>query len=141
MKKITSILCCLLFSCVLAFAGDPPVATQNNFKQKFPAVEKVKWEKEKKGGYEASFKSNGVKYSALFSDNGEWLQTETDLGFKNLPNNVKKSFSKTYLVGSAKGASKIETSKGDVKYEVEFRPGNRMLETYFLEDGTEVSGE
>src|SRR6185295_6754860 len=139
-KSILFVMSILLFS-ILTFAGDPPAAVQNAFEQKFPGAEKLKWNKENTLEYEASFKWNGAKYSASFKNTGEWLETERELAFNQLPDKVKKAFNTTHVVGTAKGGSKIETSKRITKFEVEFKQGYKTFEIFYNEEGTEIKGE
>src|SRR5258706_8662481 len=126
-KSILAVLSVLLFS-AMTFAGAPPASVQKAFEQKFPGAEKVKWDKENAHEYEASFKWNKAKYSANFTNTGEWLETEMAIAFKELPDKVKIAFNTAHTVGTAKGAAKIETSKGVIKYEVEYRPAYKTYE-------------
>jgi len=138
MKKSILILVSILLFSTLTIAGAPPAVVQKAFEQKFPGAEKEKWNKENAHEYEASFKWKGGKYSANFKDTGEWLETEMSIAFKDLPDKVKIAFNTAHMVGTAKAAAKIETAKGVIKYEVEYKPAYKTYEIFYTEEGTEI---
>lgn len=134
----TALLVIALLIAYSANAGNVPGPVQKAFEQKFPNAASVKWEKENAHEYEASFTWKGEKYSANFSDNGEWLETETLVAFNMLPGKVQSAFTSVHKSETAKAVSKIETSKGTVKYEIEFRQGVKTIELFYDQDGKEL---
>jgi hypothetical protein len=123
MKKM--ILVGLVFAGVTAFgqkidASKVPTAAQSAFSKNFPGVKDVKWEKEK-GNYEANFKQNGQKMSALFDANGAWLETETDIAINTLPIAVTDYVAKNYKGEKIKEAAKLKMANGDNNYEAEVK--------------------
>ena len=136
MKKLLALAFVILFSFSLS-AGDVPAAVLKEFEKKFPGAEKVKWDQQKNGQCDVKFKWSDRKCSASFNESGEWLRTETILSYKELPLNVKKAINTKYIVGSIKGASKIESPKG-ISYGVDFKPGYSPEWTQYAEDGTEM---
>jgi hypothetical protein len=121
-----------------AYAQKVPAVISEAFNKKFPDVTKVKWDKENAQEYEASFKLNGIKYSANFSDNGEWLETETGISFDKLPQKVQDSFNTNYKGHTVKAVSSIGTSKGITKYEIEYKKGKKTVELFYDENGNTV---
>ena len=139
MKKIFFVAMVLLCAFASCFAqGKTPIAVKTAFSQKFPNATNVKWDKENAHEYEASFEWKGVNYSANFSDVGEWLETESPTSFNQLPNKVQATFNASHKGATVKAASKIETSKGTTKYEVEIKQGIKTVEFFYTEDGTEI---
>ena len=64
------------------------------FEVKFPNAGAVSWEK--KGEYEkAEFHQNGQEVDAWFDASGQWMMTETDVLFANLPAEVKTGFNES----------------------------------------------
>ncbi len=136
MKKsiLTAVSICLLSA--FAYAGNAPGAVQKAFEQKFPNATGATWDKENTHNYEASFTWKGVKYSANFSDTGEWLETESPFSFNELPDKVQAAFNASQKGVTIKAVSKIETSKGVMKYEVEIKHGVKTVELFYTPDGT-----
>jgi len=137
MKGLIVLITAILLSSSSLIGKDVPAVVQKEFSKKFPGAEKVKWDQQKNGEWDATFKWNDKKCSANFSETGEWLLTETILSYKELPLQVKKAINAKYIVGSIKGASKIESPKG-IRYGVEFKYGYKPDSTQYSEDGTEI---
>lgn len=137
MKNLIILLSVFLLSASLILADDVPATVQKEFENKFPGAEKIKWDQQKDGRCDVTFKWNDKKCSASFAASGEWLRTETILSYKELPFNVKKAINTKYIVGSIQGASKIETLSG-ISYGVDFKHGYNPRRTQYAEDGTEL---
>jgi hypothetical protein len=135
MKKIITTMLIMAFA-TAAFAITIPEAVKKAFDKKFPAATGVKWDKENAHEYEAGFKLEGKSYSANFSDTGEWLETESVIDFAQLPETIRQSFTAGHKTARVKAAAKIETSKGIVKYEVEYKTGSKTKEIFYNGDGT-----
>jgi len=95
-----------------------PENVQRVFKQHFPNVRNVKWEKEGQN-YEAVFAYNVTETSMVITPKGEIMETETELDSSTLPESIL-----TYLDNNYKGykiaeASRIVTSEGKINYEAE----------------------
>src|ERR1035437_2467655 len=106
MKKL--IVIGLMLSGVSAFAqkidaSKVPASVQGTFSKNFPGINEVKWEKEK-GNYEANFKQNGQKLSALFDANGRLLETETSIDVSALPAGAKEYIAQNYKSDKIKEA-------------------------------------
>jgi len=139
MRKTIIVAVSLLCTYATSFAqSNTPAAVISAFNQKFTNAVKVKWDKENAHEYEASFELNGTKYSANFSDNGEWLETESPITFNQLPEKVKSTFNASHQVATVKAIAKIESSKGTTKFEVEIKQGVKTIELFYIADGTEI---
>lgn len=136
-KSILTVVSFLLLS-TLTFAGSIPTTVQKAFDQKFPNATSVKWDKENAHEYEASFEWKGEKHSANFSDNGEWLETESVSAFNQLPEKVQTAFNASHKGATVKAVATIQTSKGVTKYEVEFKQGVKTVELFYTADGNET---
>lgn len=121
---------------VAAFAIDAPKVVKDAFAKKFPNATSVKWDKENAHEYEAGFKVDGKSFSANYSDKGEWLETESTVEFASIPLKVQNTFKANHKEAKIKASAKIETSKGETKYEVEFMNGKKTVEEMYKEDGT-----
>lgn len=139
MRKNILVVIALLFVYSISFASvKAPVEVTKAFNQKFPKATSVKWDKENDHEFEASFKWNGGKYAANFSDKGEWLETETTIQFNQLPEKVQQAFNKAHKNEKIKAVAKIENSKGEIKYEIELKKGKKPVEIFYTADGKEI---
>ncbi|MEP7146590.1 MAG: PepSY-like domain-containing protein [bacterium] len=116
-----------------------PAAVTEAFMKKFPEATNVKWGKENAHEYEASFKNNGIKFSANFSDKGEWMETETGMLFENLPAKIQEAYNKEHKGSKVKASAMIENANGTKKYEVEYKKGGKTVELFYDENGNSVS--
>lgn len=94
---------------LVACAQDPPKSVADNFNMKFQDATKVKWDQEEKNEWEAEFKLNGTEISASFDNAGKWLETETEVNKKNLPEKVKNAVNAAYSDWKTESAESIET--------------------------------
>ena len=139
MKKIIFVAMVIVFAFATSFAqSKAPTAVTTAFNHKFSNATKVKWDKENAHEYEAEFEWKGEKYSANFSDKGEWLETESPITFNQLPEKVQTAFNVSHKRATVKAAAKIETSKGTTKYEVEIKQGVKTVELFYTADGKEA---
>ena len=97
-----------------------PAIVKKSFDKAFPSVKASKWEIEKKD-YEANFTQNGKKMSALFSADGKWLETETDINVSALPATITKYLAANYKAEKVKEAAMIEKADGSTNYEAEVK--------------------
>ncbi len=97
-----------------------PAYVQSAFNKNFLGITTVKWEKEK-GNYEANFKENGQKMSAVIDANGRLLETETAIEAGSLPTDAKAYIEKNYKGEKIKEAAKLKMANGDTNYEAEVK--------------------
>lgn len=135
MKKNILVVIALLIA-TITFATEAPKAVQEAFAKKFPTAKFAKWEKENAKEYEASFTLDGTKYSANFTNEGAWLETETEIKISNLPATISTAIKTKYADWEIMGASKIETANNEVKYEADIRKEKRKKEVLVKADGT-----
>jgi hypothetical protein len=105
---------------VVSFGQNIPTPVKNAFQQKFPNVQKVKWDKEK-NNYEASFQINKVDNSLLFDANGNLLETEVEIQINQLPKGIANYINSNYKGQKIKEGAKIVDAKGTVTFEAEIK--------------------
>ncbi|MEI6263855.1 MAG: PepSY-like domain-containing protein [Sphingobacteriia bacterium] len=122
MKRIFIILfvCIGLLATTNAQKNKVTPAAEKAFTQKFPNAKEVKWEKEGKDEYEASFLMDGKKGSANFSSTGEWMETEMAIPQANAPKAVLDGFNKSFMGATIKEVYKIESKAGKNYFEIEY---------------------
>ena len=139
MRKIIFVALALVCLYATSFAqSKTPTAVITAFNQKFPNASKVKWDKENDKEYEAGFQWKGIKHSANFSNNGEWLETESPTTFAKLPMKVQNSFNANHKNSRVTAVAQIETSTGKTKFEIEFMQGAKTVEVFYDENGNEI---
>ncbi len=69
--------------------SNPPEQVKTAFTEKFPEAKKVEWEFEKDQSWEAEFQLSGKEYSASFSAEGQWMETEYEIKTKEIPSEIK----------------------------------------------------
>jgi hypothetical protein len=101
-----------------ANAQDVPSTISTSFSKKFPDAKAVKWEKENAEEWEAEFRMDGINYSANYSADGKWKETEQKILVNDLPNPIKSMILTKYSSYKIDQAEILETP--DFKgYEVE----------------------
>lgn len=114
---------------------DLPAKVKTSFNQKFPGAQKVKWGKENANEWEAEFIMNSKAYSANYNSAGDWMETEYEIGEKEIPAAVTKTLGKEFPGYKLVESELSETVKGKV-YEFEIKTGNGKMEVAVDADGT-----
>jgi hypothetical protein len=107
--------------------GKAPDKVISAFNQKFPKAKKVEWEKENENEWEAEFKIDGKEYSANFSSNGEWSETEYEIKESQIPENILAILNSNFTDYEIEGAEIAETIAGK-SYEFEIEQGEDEFE-------------
>jgi uncharacterized protein YxeA len=138
MKKIIQIVSAALLisasACAQKSTEKAPTAVKMAFEQKFNDSKKVNWDMEDATSWEAEFKMNGMKYSANFTTQGEWQETEHEIKNSEIPGTVQQMLAKDfdgYKIGEAEIS---ETANGKV-YEIAVEKGEQEWELVFDESG------
>lgn len=119
-----------LVSCAQESESKTPTAVEDAFKAKFPSAKSVKWAKENATEWEVEFKMNGVNYSANFSNEGTWKETEHAVKIGTLPEPIKTALSELFSGYKVEEAEMVETPDFS-GYEVEIEKGEQSLEVVF----------
>ncbi|MEO6000721.1 MAG: hypothetical protein ABIN89_27985 [Chitinophagaceae bacterium] len=104
-----------------------PIAAKASLLKAFPGYSNIKWEKEN-ANYEANFKQNGKKMSAVFDNNGTLLEWEITMKPGELPASILLYVKEHYKGVPIKEAAKITKSNGDVNYEAEVNKVDVMFD-------------
>lgn len=109
-------------------ASKVPADVKTAFTKKFSGISDVKWENEK-GNYEANFKQNDHKMSALFDARGTWLETETRIKADELPAAAREYIAREYKGEKIKEAAKLKMASGEDNYEAEVKETDLIFDT------------
>jgi uncharacterized membrane protein YkoI len=143
MKTIKVLLAVVLTSAMFSFcsAGEKvPQKVKDAFIKKFPTAKSVSWDKESANEWEAEFKMNKMEYSANFSDDGIWKETEHEVAEKDLPAAVKKALSDGFPGFKTEEMELSETVSGTV-YEFEIEKGDTDMEVAIDASGKVIKQE
>ena len=114
---------------------EPETVVQVTFKNMFPDATQVQWEP--KLGYSvAEFYDGGEEKKAWFNTDGEWLLTETDLAYADLPDAVVNAIAGSKYAGWKKDdVSYLERKDMESVYVVEVEQGEQELDLYYSPEG------
>ena len=140
MNRIILLLSIILFLTSISYSqkideSRIPDTVKNSFYCKFPNAGSVKWGKESKSVYEAEFKLNDTDMSANFSEEGEWLETETEIQVTSLPQAVTDAVNRDYKDARITGASRIERPDNKIIYEADIKYNHHKKEVLYDEQG------
>lgn len=113
----------------------PPPAVTASFTEQFPKAEQTVWEMEGASEYEANFKDTGVQRSANYNTAGNWLETETGIQQKELPQAVRTAIAKDHADSKVIECGRVETKKNGTVYEVQMSKNGRTSEITFSAEG------
>lgn len=106
---------------------DVPEKVLSAFNAKFPDAKKVEWEMENVSEWEAEFKWSGKEYSANFSTNGEWRETEYEIKETEIPSNIRAILDQKFSDYEIEEAEVAEAPSGK-SYEMEIEVGEEEYE-------------
>jgi hypothetical protein len=115
--------------------GQVPAQIEQAFKKKFSIATNVKWEQENDTVFEASFKLDKVRYSADFSNDGKWIETESTCTYEELPADILSAFEITYPGKSPRHVAMVQTSELKIFFELEIIDGLHQVELRYYPDG------
>lgn len=96
-----------------------PAAAKTAFKKAYPQVSHITWEMEN-GNFEGNWKVKGKDHSALFTPNGQFAGSETEISASQLPTAVRDYVSKQGK-GKIKEASLNKDAHGNNTYEADLK--------------------
>jgi len=114
-------------SCAQKSTSSAPEAATKAFSAKFPNAKNVKWDKENENEWEAEFKIGGVEYSANYTSDGIWKETEHEIKKSEVPANVIATINTEYAGYKIEEMEISETIEGLV-YEFEIEKGESEWE-------------
>lgn len=126
----------LFSSCGEHHSGSiPDEAVLQAFENKYPGINKVEWET--KYDYKvAEFKNGSNETEAWFDTNGNWVMTETDIPYNQLPQAVQTSFkSSEYADWKVEDVDKLERTEIETLYIIEVEKGEAEADLHYTEEG------
>lgn len=117
-----------------------PTEVTTAFSQKFPTAKKVRWDKEKETEWEAEFKVDGKEFSANFTSEGIWKETEHEISKAEIPEDVNMTLKSEFADYKIEEPEVSETAAGKV-YEFIIEKKDSKLEVAIAPDGKVLKKE
>jgi hypothetical protein len=117
-----------------------PAPVKSAFSQKFPGATRVKWGRENDREWEAEFQMSGKNYSANFSNEGTWMETEYEVSIEELPSAVKATLDRE-SAGLKIKLSEVTETNNEKAFEFVMRKGETRTELVIDNTGTIVKKE
>lgn len=111
-----------------------PENVQQAFQSKFPQAKKVQWEMENETEWEAEFVMNHQEYSANFSVQGTWLETEWEIKEDEVPSEVLAALTREFGSYEIEEAERVESPEGK-GYELEIEANGEEFEVVIDQAG------
>lgn len=108
------------------------------FQKAHPNAKDVSWDKEGMN-YEANYKENDNNFSVVISNEGNILETESEVNVSALPSGVVSYINSKYKGYTLSGAAKIVDNKGNVTYEAELKNAKGTKDVMFDKDGNPMN--
>ena len=121
--------------------SDIPSVVLKAFQEKYPQAQDVEWEKESDTELEAEFDLNGEEMSANFSQDGTWMETETEIKRKDLPKAVQSTLKSQFAGYEIEESEKVATPEQPEAYEVEIEKGETTLSVMLDKNGKVLKQE
>jgi hypothetical protein len=112
-----------------------PDIVKKEFANKYSAAQSVKWSSEEADEWEAEFSMNGKKMSACFDNDGKWIESETAITEKELPEAIITALNRDFN-GFKKGPAEIYESLTIKGFEMSLKNGEKSVEVIFDSKGT-----
>ncbi len=117
-----------------------PDLVKQSFSKVYPNIKVDAWEKEA-ANYEAEFHLNNVESSALFSEQGNFIELEQEIVLTDLPKAAIDYCHLNYKDYKLNEAAIIKDVYKRATYEVELKKGKEKFDLLFDEQGNFVKKE
>jgi hypothetical protein len=124
----------IFFISLDVFAFQAPKVVMDAFKQKFDGATNVKW-REGENQFEASFDRLGKRMTAVFNPQGQWLETETEIGARALPALAKVVLQTRFIGWNIATAHKVEKADRTDLYQADLTRKGAVKEVFINRNG------
>ncbi len=139
MKPILFLLILVLFysnySCKSFGQDATPEAVKQTFKSKYPNENDPDWHTDKNGNYESHFKIDGISYRADFDASGQWIETESNIKKKELPEQIQKRIKSDFKEYKITEIEQVDHYRKGRFYDVEFKVNGKKKDIEFDKNG------
>ena len=104
--------------------------------EKYPNAQRVDWELQR-DHYVADFRDNNIEKEAWFNTKGEWVMTESDIPFEDLPQAIQTAFGESeYKDWRVDDVDMLERVEMETMYVIEVEKGKQEFDLFYAENGT-----
>ncbi|HEX8548907.1 MAG TPA: PepSY-like domain-containing protein [Cytophagaceae bacterium] len=111
-----------------------PAAVVSYIKTHYPNATHIHWKKSKTNMYEADFLVDGKEILVDIFANGEWIETETEITSKDLPQIVLAKLGDSKIIFAAK----VDNFQGEELYVAEVKQNKKLYDITFDHQGNEI---
>ena len=115
-----------------------PRAVTNAFVKQFPNTKAESWELEDKN-YEVSFDVKGMDWSAVYTSEGIWAETEEEIHAFDIPAAVNEAISSSFAGYKRDEMEKVTKNDGTVVFEIVLQKDKEEIEVDFDSLGNVLS--
>lgn len=87
------------------------------------------------GNFEGQFKKEAGEFTAIYTVEGNWLETEEKLRLRDLPADVSSSVKENYSGYTIASAVMVESASKSSFHKLELKKGSGVLELKIFSDG------
>ena len=103
--------------------------------EKYPNAQRVDWELQR-NHYVADFRDNNIEKEAWFNTKGEWVMTESDIPFEDLPQAIQTAFGESeYKDWRVDDVDMLERVEMETMYVIEVEKGKQEFDLFYAENG------
>ena len=103
--------------------------------EKYPNAQRVDWELQR-DHYVPDFRDNNIEKEAWYNTKGEWVMTESDIPFEDLPQAIQTAFGESeYKDWRVDDVDMLERVEMETMYVIEVEKGKQEFDLFYAEDG------
>ena len=147
MKVLIALLCIIGLGLSNGFSQDAvkkssvPPAVIEEFEARFADAESVAWYRQGESFYGARFQTLEKNAEVVFAPNGEWVQTEQEIAYLEMPDEARAYCRTHYPDYQAKDVLKVSTRKYGILYEIKILGEAKTIQMTFDMHGKLVDKE
>lgn len=111
---------------VVRKAAVPPAVVEE-FEYRFADAEDVVWLQQGAEYYGAHFQLKGHDAEAIYTPTGDWIQTELDIAYLEMPDSARNYCRSHYPDYQARSVKKVSTRKHGILYEIKVLGGVKQI--------------
>lgn len=112
-----------------------PAEATEAFKAKYPNTKNAEW-KDKITYFQVNYEMDDVRYESKFSNKGEWIQTEKEVGEEGLPPEVKDGYNKSKFTDwELKAVTWVQSKESGVQYRLYVRKNGVEKKYLYFDKG------